>query len=93
MKGLQRMDGITGALRTVGAAAGMAILALGTAPGALAAGEQAENLEEQAMQASARAGSNVTLIWGFIFAMAALGIITAEIARQKSAARHKTQKS
>lgn len=87
MKGLQRMDEITGALRTVGAAAGMAVLALGTAPGVLAAGEQAESLEEQAMQASAQAGSNVTMIWGFIFAMAALGIITAEITRQKRAAR------
>ena len=79
----ERRQWVEGILRTLGAAAGMAALAWGAAPGTMAAGEPMETLQEQAAQVSVQTGANATMIWGFVFAMAALGIIAAEIARKK----------
>ena len=79
MKKRRQMDWVIGSLRTLAALAGVLLLAFGAAPGALAAGTQ------QAAQAPA--GETGTVIWGVVFALAALGIITAEIAQKKRAAR------
>lgn len=83
MKKRQRTDWMIGSLRTVAALAGVLLLAFGAAPGALAAGTQ------QAAQVPT--GETGTVIWGVVFALAALGIITAEIARKKRAARRDSQ--
>ena len=85
MKKRQRTDWMIGSLRTVAALAGVLLLAFGAAPGALAAGTQ------QAAQVPA--GETGTLIWGVVFALAALGIITAEIARKKRAAPRDSKQS
>ena len=85
MKKRQRTDWMIGSLRTVAALAGVLLLAFGAAPGALAAGTQ------QAAQVPA--GETGTVIWGVVFALAALGIITAEIAREKRAARRDSKQS
>ena len=83
MKKRRQMDWVIGSLRTLAALAGVLLLAFGAAPGALAAGTQ------QAAQAPA--GETGTVIWGVVFALAALGIITAEIAQKKRAARRDSQ--
>lgn len=85
MKKRQRTDWMIGSLRTLAALAGVLLLAFGAAPGALAAGTQ------QAAQVPA--GETGTLIWGVVFALAALGIITAEIARKKRATRRDSKQS
>ena len=85
MKKRQRTDWMIGSLRTVAALAGVLLLTFGAAPGALAAGTQ------QAAQVPA--GETGTLIWGVVFALAALGIITAEIAQKKRAARRDSKQS
>ena len=85
MKKRQRTDWMIGSLRTLAALAGVLLLVFGAAPGALAAGTQ------QAAQVPA--GETGTLIWGVVFALAALGIITAEIARKKCAARRDSKQS
>lgn len=81
-----QLDWIIGSLRTLAALAGVLLLAFGAAPGALAAGTQ------QAAQAPVAAGQTGTVIWGVIFALAALGIITAEIARKKRADQRDSRK-
>lgn len=85
MKKRQRTDWMIGSLRTVAALAGVLLLVFGAAPGALATGTQ------QAAQVPA--GETGTLIWGVVFALAALGIITAEIAQKKRAARRDSKQS
>lgn len=85
MKKRQRTDWMIGSLRTVAALAGVLLLVFGAAPGALAAGTQ------QAAQVPA--GETGTVIWGVVFALAALGIITAEIAQKKRAARRDSKQS
>lgn len=85
MKKRQRTDWMIGSLRTLAALAGVLLLAFGAAPGALAAGTQ------QAAQVPA--GETGTVIWGVVFALAALGIITVEIARKKRAARRDSKQS
>lgn len=85
MKKRQRTDWMIGSLRTLAALAGVLLLAFGAAPGALAAGTQ------QAAQVPA--GETGTVIWGVVFALAALGIITTEIARKKRAARRDSKQS
>lgn len=85
MKKRQRTDWMIGSLRTVAALAGVLLLVFGAAPGALAAGTQ------QAAQVPA--GETGTVIWGVVFALAALGIITVEIARKKRAARRDSKQS
>ncbi len=87
MKKRKQMDWVIGSLRTLAALVGVLLLAFGAAPGVLAAGTQ------QAAQAPAVAGQTGTVIWGVVFALAALGIITAEIARKKHDARHNTEES
>ncbi|OUN84928.1 hypothetical protein B5G03_11030 [Gemmiger sp. An50] len=74
-----------GSLRTLAALAGVLLLVFGAAPGALAAGTQ------QATQVPT--GETGTVIWGVVFALAALGIITAEIARKKRTARRDSKQS
>lgn len=85
MKKRQRTDWMIGSLRTLAALAGVLLLAFGAAPGALAAGTQ--------KAAQVPAGETGTLIWGVVFALAALGIITAEIAQKKRAARRDSKQS
>lgn len=85
MKKRQRTDWMIGSLRTVAALAGVLLLVFGAAPGALAAGTQ------QAAQVPA--GETGIVIWGVVFALAALGIITAEIAQKKRAARRDSKQS
>lgn len=84
MKKRRQLDWVIGSLRTLAALAGV-LLAFGAAPGALAAGTQ------QAAQAPA--GETGTVIWGVVFALAALGIITAEIARKKCTVRRDSKQS
>lgn len=85
MRKKEQLDWMIGSLRTLAALMGVLLLAFGAAPGVLAAGSQ------QAAQAPAVAGQTGTVIWGVVFALAALGIITAEIARKKHDANHKTE--
>ena len=66
MKKRQRTDWMIGSLRTLAALAGVLLLVFGAAPGALAAGTQ------QAAQVPA--GETGTVIWGVVFALAALGL-------------------
>ena len=66
MKKRRQLDWVIGSLRTLAALAGVLLLAFGAAPGALAAGTQ------QAAQAPA--GETGTVIWGVVFALAALGM-------------------
>lgn len=81
MKKRKQLDWVIGSLRTLAALVGVLLLAFGAAPGALAAETQ------QAAQAQAVTGQTGTVIWGVVFALAALGIITAEIAGKKRDAR------
>ena len=85
MKKRQRTDWMIGSLRTLAALAGVLLLVFGAAPGALAAGTQ------QAAQVPA--GETGTLIWGVVFALAALGIMPAGIPPKERAARRGSKQS
>ena len=85
MKKRQRTDWMIGSLRTLAALAGVLLLVFGAAPGALGGGTP--------QAGPVPPGGAGTLIWGVVFALAALGIITAEIARKKRAARRDSKQS
>lgn len=91
MKRVEKIDWVVGTLRTLGAAAGMLLLALCAAPGVLAAEQQTE-AEQAAMQMTAQNGSNATLIWGVVLGLAALGVMTADVIQQKRVARQINKK-
>lgn len=86
MKRAEKIDWVIGTLRTLGAAAGMLLLALCAAPGVLAAEQQTE-AEQTAMQMAAQSDSSATLIWGIVLGLAALGVMTADVIQQKRMAR------